>query len=465
MSKSHVKLSNLSVDISGNKILDSISLDIEEGISFGVFGESGSGKSTLARYLANQLTPLAHARTQVTEVKEKVALVHQNPLLSLNPVLTIRDQLEEAISAGSLSPLTQDELAIALSEAGISQARARLADYPMNFSGGELQRIAVVRAILYRPELLILDEATSALDEQNQELVFDLIQSYQRETRATVLIISHSVELIQNHTAEALFLDKGQVVEQGKTQELISQPTSEKLKRLVAARTGFSQRSPRSNSGEALLKFDQLDVFSPDNPKGERLVRIANFQLLEGESLGITAPSGTGKSSFLKGLLGSYPARFRNLTVAGIKHKSSSLPNKVKNQYGYVLQDPRDSFDPLKTINASLKFALGPKARITNTQTLLAQSLKDVGLDPALGKRFPSELSGGQLQRASIARALVVDPKILFLDEPTSALDQENEVLILELLQSLREKYGLTILLISHSSFVTKAATDRVISL
>jgi ABC-type dipeptide/oligopeptide/nickel transport system ATPase subunit len=435
-----VKLSNLSVEISGNKILDSISLDIEEGISFGVFGESGSGKSTLARYLANQLSPLANARTQVTGVKEKVALVHQNPLLSLNPVLTIRHQLEEAISAGSLPEIKEDQLAIALSEAGISQASARLSDYPMNFSGGELQRIAVVRAILYRPELLILDEATSALDEQNQELVFDLIQSYQRESRATVLIISHSLELIRNHTSEALFLDKGQVIEQGKTRELISQPTSEKLRRLVAARTGFSKRSPRSNSGEALLKFDQLDVFSPDNPKGERLVRIANFQLLEGESLGITAPSGTGKSSFLKGLLGSYPARFRNLKVVGGKQKSSRLPNKVKNQFGYVLQDPRDSFDPLKTINASLAFALGPRGRKSNSEKLVAQSLKDVGLDPALGERFPRELSGGQLQRASIARALVVDPKIIFLDEPTSALDQENEVLILDLLAILKSQ-------------------------
>jgi ABC-type dipeptide/oligopeptide/nickel transport system ATPase subunit len=95
----------------------------------------------------------------------------------------------------------------------------------------------------------------------------------------------------------------------------------------------------------------------------------------------------------------------------------------------------------------------------------IVEVLDDVGLDISFATRLPSQLSGGQLQRASIARALITKPEVLFLDEPTSALDQENEVLILELLQSLREKYGLTIVLISHSSFVTKAATDRVISL
>jgi ABC-type dipeptide/oligopeptide/nickel transport system ATPase subunit len=465
MSKSNLKLTELQVSISGNKILDGISLEILEGVSFGVFGESGSGKSTLARYLANQLSPLAQTSIQARQTPEKIALVHQNPLLSLNPVLTIKDQLDEAISAGSLNPMDQDQLAAALSEAGINQAKSRLSDYPMSFSGGELQRIAVVRALLYCPELLILDEATSALDEQNQELVFDLVHNYQKQTNARVLIISHSLELIRIHTSKALFLDKGQAIEQGLTQDLISKPTTEKLRRLVGARTGFSPRAPKLKPGDAILKFDEVDVFSPDNPRGVALVKISDFQILEGESLGITAPSGSGKSSFFKGLLGTYPARVKNLAIAGANVTSPRLNNRTKKQFGYVLQDPRDSFDPLKTINESLRFALGPRAKQSNTASQLEQCLIDVGLDPNLGNRFPSEVSGGQLQRASIARALVVKPKILFLDEPTSALDQENEVLILELLQSLREKYGLTILLISHSSFVTKSATDRVISL
>lgn len=456
----------LSIRISEKAIVEDISFHFEKGETLGLFGESGSGKSTLARFLAKQLSSRASLQYQGLSLPEKVSLVHQNPLLSFNPVLNIRSQLQEARVAGGNELLSQKELEKVLLEVGISNPANRLSDSPINFSGGELQRIAILRALLFEPELLILDEATSALDEDYQDIMFKFVEDYRSTRNCTVALISHSLDLLKKHTHRAIFIDQGRILEQGTTQQLFLDPNTEKLKRLVQARGSFSKQTVSlGSSTPSMLSFSDCYVFDPARKNKFALVSVRDFELRQGEALGLIAPSGTGKSSFLKGLLGIYPSRILQLKFEGKKVKRNKLPNSVKRQLGYVLQDPRDSFDPTKSVYASLHFVAQKKIPEKDQNFEIESVLRDVGLNKEITQRLPTKLSGGQLQRASIARAILTSPKVLFLDEPTSALDQENEVLILELLQSLRKKYGLTIFLISHSSFVTKAVTDRVISL
>jgi peptide/nickel transport system ATP-binding protein len=463
--KENCGVQGLSLGISSSWLVEDVSFDIPMNQTVGLFGSSGSGKSSIARALANQLAPEIITRG-ILSSPERTSLVQQNPFLSFNPVISVGDQIAEVLVRGK--GMEQKEASIQavklIGELGLTEPAKRYKDFSLQFSGGELQRLAVAKALAFDPTLLILDEATSALDEANQNLVLDFVERHQKQTGCAVVLVSHSLELIKERCSYAVFLESGQVIEQGSVDTLLTSPKSERLQKLVSARQGFRRNTNPKLSSEQILSFEEITVFNPDQPRSE-LVSVSNFSLTKGESVGIVAPSGSGKSSLLKGLLGSYPAKLENAKLTLRETAFTRVSQKAKQSFGYVLQDPRDSFDPRRTIGSSLAFAAKGIVAKGIIEKAIVEVLDDVGLDISFATRLPSQLSGGQLQRASIARALITKPEVLFLDEPTSALDQENEVLILELLQSLREKYGLTILLISHSSFVTKAATDRVISL
>jgi peptide/nickel transport system ATP-binding protein len=457
---------NLSVQSDANPILQDVSVFVEEGKTLGVFGESGSGKSSLARVLANQLSESLVKTSGEIVVPARTILVQQNPFLSLNPVLTIGSQIAEVFQrTAALDKKKAKEAAIELlGKVGLSNPSERFRDYPMGFSGGQLQRIALAKALAFEPELLILDEATSALDEAAEDNVFSLVKDYQKRTGAAVVVISHSLALLESRTDSAVFLEKGQIVEAGETKVLTSKPSSKRLKQVVAARSNFKVTKSQKPADSELLGVKGLRVLNPDNPK-ETLVSIGSFSLNKQESLGIVAPSGAGKSSAIKGLLGNYPSKIDSLDLSLAIGNFNRISRLAKKSFGYVLQDPRDSFNPKKRIEQSLLFDAKGKVSKSAMKERIREVFTDVGLSLELLSRYPSELSGGQLQRASIARALVAKPEVLFLDEPTSALDPENEVLILELLQTLRDKYSISIVLISHSSFVIQSATDRTISI
>lgn len=463
--KENFAVQELSLGIASRWLVEDVSFEIPMNQTVGLFGSSGSGKSSIARALANQLAPEIITRG-ILSAPERTSLVQQNPFLSFNPVICVGDQIAEVLVRGK--GMEQKEASIQavklIGDLGLTEPAKRYKDFSLQFSGGELQRLAVAKALAFDPNLLILDEATSALDEANQNLVLDFVGRHQQQTGCAVILVSHSLELIKERCSYAVFLESGQVMEQGSVDTLLTIPKSERLQKLVSARQGFRKNTNSKLSSEQILSFEEITVFNPDQPRSE-LVSVSNFSLAKGESVGIVAPSGSGKSSLLKGLLGSYPAKLRNAKLTLRETVLTRVSQKAKQSFGYVLQDPRDSFDPRRIIGSSLAFAAKGIVAKGIIEKAIVEVLDDVGLDTSFATRLPSQLSGGQLQRASIARSLITKPEVLFLDEPTSALDQENEVLILDLLQSLREKYGLTILLISHSSFVTKAATDRVISL
>jgi microcin C transport system ATP-binding protein len=460
------RVRQLSVVAETKPILKSVSIEVQAGETLGIFGESGSGKSTLARALSGQLDNSLRIIRGELEVPRRTVLVQQNPFLSLNPVQGIGKQVTEVLLRTKSNPKSdaRNKSVELLNLLGLEEASKRYGDPSLSFSGGQLQKIAIAKALAFEPELLILDEATSALDEDAQESVLNVIQNYQRSSGAAVIMITHSLQLLAERTGYAAFFADGEVIEFGKTKHLTEQPTSQKLRKMVAARKGFTPVTQRAIKSEPILELGQTDVFNPDARK-EVLVSLAELTLIRGESLGIVAPSGSGKSSLLKGLFGNYPAKMSSVRLRLSSGEFNKVTRTARKSFGYVLQDPRDSFNPKLTIEQSLFFSAKGKLSENHLSETIRQVIRDLGLEPELVKRFPVELSGGQLQRASIARALLSSPEILFLDEPTSALDQENEIRILELLQELRAKYNLTVVLISHSTFVIRALTNRVISI
>lgn len=457
---------NLSLGLNAGWLVQDVTFELSPGDTVGLFGSSGSGKSTIVRALANQLSESIVRRAGTVSVPSSISLVQQNPFLSFNPVISVGEQISEVFIRGmSLGKEEAKQKVIELlSSFGFVNPAIRYRDFSLQFSGGELQRIAVAKALAFDPSLLVLDEATSALDEDNQELVFDAVAGHQKSTGCAVLVVSHSLELIRQRCSYGVFLEAGEILERGPLPNLLQSPSSPRLQKLVAARKSFTKALAAKASDQSILDLAGVRVFNPDSPASE-LVSISEFRISRGESLGIVAASGSGKSSLLKGILGCYPAKLARVRLSLQSGEFKAVSRQAKKSFGYVLQDPRDSFDPRRTISSSLKFAYRGKSPRVDFADRLTKVFQDVGLEEGLSNRLPSQLSGGQLQRASIARALINNPEVIFLDEPTSALDQENEVLVLELLQLLRQKYGLTIVLISHSSFVTEAATDRVISL
>lgn len=460
------QIQDLAIKSERKTIVSSISFNLEAGQTLGLFGNSGSGKSTVARALANLLSSNLSRTATSMSLPNTVTLVHQNPLLSLNPILRIGDQLAEAIEPKSkrVQQATREQALSLLELVGIKDFSKRINDYPHTFSGGELQRIAIAKALASQPQLLIMDEATSALDEENQHKIFEIVFRCQRSLGFGLILISHSLEVISHYTDQALYLSEGLVVEQGPTLKMFEQPRSLQLRALIAARGAFKSQVNLVSSKRNTLRIEEMAVYSPDNPK-QQLVSVERIYLNEGETLAIKAPSGFGKTSLLRGLLGVYPAYFMKIEFLGQELKPSDRQMTLRKNVGFVMQDPRDSFDPRRTIRKSLEFAMSDKVKVQNKTDFVNGALSDVGLDSVFADRLPGQLSGGQLQRASIARALLNNPAIVILDEPTSSLDQISEVTVLELLGGLIQGTKVSALLVSHSDFVTNGLAHRTVDL
>ena len=222
--------------------------------------------------------------------------------------------------------------------------------------------------------------------------------------------------------------------------------------------------------GEILFEVENLHVtYRRPGQKAVEAVRGVSFELHAGETLGIVGESGSGKSTIAKTLMLLQPssggvARFRGKDIASF---TSAERRQYRRDVQMVFQDAVGSLNPRMTIrqalNEILQKSLGRGRGHQSSQSLSPESLLDtVGLSKAVLDQYPRELSGGQCQRASFARALAVHPKVLVADEPVSALDVSVQARILNLMRDLRRELGLAILLIAHDLSVVRNVCDRV---
>lgn len=209
-----------------------------------------------------------------------------------------------------------------------------------------------------------------------------------------------------------------------------------------------------------MIVVEELGVRFGQDRDAVQAVEGVSFRVAEGESFGLVGESGCGKSTVLRVLCGLQREWRGRVEIAGAA-LSRRPPRGFFRGVQMVFQDPYGSLHPRFTVDATLAEPLAIH-RLGDRRRRVERVLEAVGLDPAFRYRFPHQLSGGQRQRVAVARALILEPRVLLLDEPTSALDVSVQAEILNLLSTLRSERGLTFLLVSHDLAVVSHLCSRL---
>ena len=459
---SALEVSGLRIAFDAAPVVDDVSFRVQPGECVAIVGESGAGKTLTARALLG-LTPhgatvevdeLTIAGVDATRLAEpgwralrgrRIALVAQDALAALDPLRRIGAEVEEPLVIHGLARGEREATARRLLEqVAMPDAARRARAYPHQLSGGLRQRALIASALAGDPEVLVADEATTALDATVQARVLALLRGI-ADAGTAVVFISHDFAAVSRVADRVLVMRGGRVVEEGPVAEVLASPREEYTRRLVAA----TVHEPRAAAaaGEILLEADAVSK-TFERPA----VRDATFRLEAGRTLGIVGESGSGKTTLARMLVGVEHPDAGELRWAS--------PQRVQ----LVHQNPLGAFDPRWRIERSLREALEAAGVPRGVRAeRVTELMREVGLDPALGRRRPAQLSGGQRQRAAIARALAADPQVLVLDEPVSALDPTVRERVLELLVRLQRERSLTMVFVSHDLEVIAAVSDSVL--
>lgn len=476
--------------------VNDISFSINKGETFVLLGESGSGKSITAMSIM-RLLPAAARINQgniifngedlltlpeytMRDIRgRKIAMIFQEPQTSLNPVLTVGQQIGETLKRHKgLRGDAQNRKSIELLTAvGIPEPERRINEYPHQFSGGMKQRIMIAIALAGEPDLLIADEPTTALDVTIQAQVLDLLRQLQKETGMAILFITHDLAVASEMADQVAVMRYGKIVEQNSRDLFYASPAHPYSQELFAALPNKAKRNDQAQSGqtvvddkdrEALLRVRDLKVHFPIK-KGllkktvgyVHAVDGVSIDIYSGQTLAIVGESGSGKTTFGKGILQLLHATDGNVVFDGqelTELKGKALRQK-RSDIQVVFQDPYSSMNPrmlIADVIAEGMVAQGIGNSRQQRMKRVDELLEKVGLEPGHKDRYPHEFSGGQRQRICIARALAVEPKLIVCDEPTSALDVSVQAQILELLKDLQEHMGLAYLFITHNISVVE---------
>jgi ABC-type glutathione transport system ATPase component len=471
----------LEVAIDGRALVQGISFAIAPGECVALVGESGSGKSLTAMTPfglsagvaggsavldGHELVGLSEAELSRARAAH-VGFVFQQPLTALTGHMTVAAHLTEAATQAGAAKPVKAALAAMLKAVGITEAEARLRQYPHQLSGGMRQRLMIACAIAHGPKLLIADEPTTALDAFLRRGVMDLLGALRRDNGLAMLLVSHDLESVRAHADRIIVMRDGRVVEVATAAKLFAAPQSQYARALMAASPRLDDPVPqRPETGAPLLAADHITVSFPKPGWGRgriAAVQAASLTIATGEALALVGASGSGKST-----LGRAIVRLGPCDSGSVLWQGALLPPRAKMARHHrrliqpVFQDPVASLDPrwmVKDIVAEPLRSLEPDADVN---ARVAEALKAVDLPAAFGNRLPRALSGGQAQRVAIARAIISRPAMLLLDEATSALDVLVASGIVALLRRLQREQGLSLLVITHDLALARQLCHRI---
>src|SRR5438093_11852822 len=358
---------------------------------------------------------------------------------------------------------------------GTEEAERRAMSYPHQLSGGQRQRAMIAMALACNPKLLIADEPTTALDAAIRLQVLELLEDLRAQAGMALLLITHDLNLVRRFAGRVAVMERGVMVEQGPTAQVIGRPQHQYTQKLVNSRPVRDVAPPGAGR---VVEARDVRVEYPTRLPGIRgwfksgrftAVEGVDFDLAPGETLGIIGESGSGKTTLALAVLGLIAAQ-GDIRINGKQWADRAGRRNLRREIQVVFQDPLSSLSPRLTIEQIVGEGLEihePELDAPARRERILAALLDVGLtdgaraEPLLG-RYPHQFSGGQRQRIAIARALIVKPKVVVLDEPTSALDVTIQKQVLELLGGLQRKYGLSYILVTHDIDVVRAMAHRV---
>ena len=469
-----------------------ISYQLYKGETLALVGESGSGKSVSAlsilkllpypkashpsgKIIYNNQDLLHCSERDLRKIRgNKISVVFQEPMTSLNPLHTVEKQICEVLELhlGLRKNAATQRCLELLKRVGIPKAEQRMKAYPHELSGGQRQRVMIAMALASEPEILIADEPTTALDVTIQLQILELLSSLQEQLQLSILLITHDLGLVKHFSQRVAVMKDGEIVESGTTEKVLAQPQHDYTRSLINA-SPKPLTNPQQDFDEELIKARNIKVWFPlkrgifsrtyDHIKA---VNGISFTLHKGQTIGIVGESGSGKTTLGLALakLLSYEGEmsYRQQRLDHLKQKQF---RPYRNKIQMVFQDPYGSLSPRMSIAEIVGEGLEIHSTLQGDEKLqvIKQALLDVGLEESALNRYPHEFSGGQRQRIAIARALVLNPEVIIFDEPTSALDRSVQVQVVELLQSLQEKFQLAYLFISHDLSVVKALSHEII--
>lgn len=472
-----------------------VDLTIERGTTMALVGESGSGKSVTARTLMRML-PEKAIIDPATDIEldgedlmaldelamqrirgNRITMIFQEPMTSLNPLFTVGGQITEVIRAHHKVSKKEamDQALRLLEEVHIPHPEARLRQYPHQLSGGQRQRVMIAIAIANKPDLLIADEPTTALDVTVQAQILKLLSELQDKYGMAILLITHNLTVVKQASDNVCVMRYGEIVERGRTADIFANPQHPYTIHLINSEPRGAP-DPIDDKADEIVRADNIRVryqlvsgsFFKRTRTELMAVNDVSLDVRRGETLGIVGESGSGKTTLGMTLIRlnqatSGEVRFCGDRIDSLDHKAL-LPYRPRMQV--VFQDPFSSLNPRMIVRQIIAEGLIVnnlcKSRKEVTERV-AKALRDVQMEPEMMDRFPHEFSGGQRQRIAIARMIAMDPEFVILDEPTSALDLSIQAQIIDMLRELRRQYHLSFVFISHDLKVIKALCHRVI--
>ena len=492
-----LSINNLEISVKNligyKKIISDFNLTLQPGRKLGIVGESGSGKTlsmlALSRLLPSQIEVTGGSiffndkNLNTMEKKEfhrefsgkKISMIFQEPMTALNPVYTIGKQLRQAflIHNKSISKKLSEERARSMLDAvKLNRIEERMRQYPHQLSGGQRQRVLIALALINEPEILIADEPTTALDVTVQKEILELINELCLNFKMSLIFISHDLGVISKVSDEIIVMKDGKIIEEGLTKKILKSPKKDYTLGLLKCLWKLEKGNPSLYTDKE-VPFIEVKNINKEYQLPNRLfskrkklsaVEDVSFSVFKGESVAIVGESGSGKTTIAKIINGLEYPDSGEILINNCPINKIDLFERAR-LIQPIFQDPYSTLNPNHTIGYVISRPLIIQKRFSSKEIYqnAIKMLKLVELPDTFFYRFPNQLSGGQRQRVSIARALILEPQLLICDEPTSALDVTIQDQILDLLENLKKKLSITIIIISHDISVVKYLSKRIL--
>ncbi|ULR42273.1 ABC transporter ATP-binding protein [Rhizobium sp. K102] len=489
------------LDSGTRTLLDAVSLDLGRGEILGLVGESGSGKSlfcrSLVRLLPSSLLKIESGSvllegSDLTRIDDRemlqvrggeIGMIFQNPTSHLDPVMRIGDQVAEGIRYHQGLGAREARAAAVeiLSQVGFPDPARQYDSYPHEFSGGMRQRAMIGVALSCNPKILIADEPTTALDVTIQAQILRLLIDIRDRRGLSIILITHDLGIVAQTCDRIAVMRGGKLIEVGPKRAILARPQHPYTVSLIDSHPSISGEQPAppsvhgdtGGSARPLLEVDDLHVrfrgggLFKGGAKTISAVSGVSLRIMPGETIGIVGESGSGKSTLARAVLGLTPLSAGHVTFDGVdlaQQRKAGLA-KLRRETAMVFQDPYNALNPRLTIGQMLAEVLKVQGKVARAEipARIGELLDLVGLEREFADRKPRSMSGGQCQRAGIARALAVDPKLIIADECVAALDVTIQAQIIELFRQLTAKMNLTLMFIAHDLAIVRNLCERVV--